>query len=215
VLSYMSLCVVVEMLSRHLLWCHKRRSKQLPGGTVSFAASILNTITDCRCATTCPKSHYSHGGEPVTDWVLTPVATIKVVGEENLVAFVVEIDGEEHRITADTFASGAAMKRWCQNRKLGWAPVNSSADGRCRDGLYQLLKTAEVPELIGVRVTGLHGNAFVMEDAAFGPDADRYAYLRPANYIARTVDVRPSTVNEADLWVDNPEADVPDVAPLG
>ena len=43
--------------------------------------------------------------------------------------------------------------------------------GHAVAALQVRLNNADVPVLHGVTVTGLHGNAFVLEDEVFGPDA--------------------------------------------
>lgn len=129
---------------------------------------------------------------PVSDFVMWPVAIIKVNGDEAQTIFLVRVfayghavEGEEHQVPASLFSNNGAFKKWCHQRRFSW---NGWAGAL--DALFVRLNGAEVPELRGVTVTGLHDNAFVQERYVFGQDAEQYAYVRPKMYTPRPTDIR-------------------------
>jgi hypothetical protein len=134
---------------------------------------------------------------PVSDFVMEPVATIKVNGDEAQTIFVVRVEAfghpevEEHQVSAALFHAVPVFKKWCQVRRLSW-----NGDTKQLNSLFTRLNMAVVPELVGVTVTGLHGNAFVQENNVFGYDTEKYAYVKPVNYVERKSAIR---ARSADL----------------
>ncbi len=120
----------------------------------------------------------------LSDFVMEPIATIKVNGDEAQTIFLVRVfayghavEGEEHQISATLFSNPGAFQKWCNMRRFQW-----NGNRLWLPLLFNRLNMSFVPELKGVTTTGLHDNAFVLEDKVLGQDAEQYAYVEPKMY---------------------------------
>ena len=145
-------------------------------------------------------THYTHSvfdkqnklwiDDAIADFLMDPVATIKVGGDEAQTVFVVRVVAfghtapDEYQISASLFSNNGQFKKWCNQRRLSWQGHTEDLEA-----LYVRLNMTKAPELKGVTVTGLHDNVFVLEDTVLGDDADQYAYVRPKMYTPRLVNV--------------------------
>ena len=147
---------------------------------------------------------------PISDFVMEPVARIRVNGDEAQTIYEVKIHDEVHQISGGrVLSSGPKFKAWCYERGLSWAGNNRDVDQ-----LQVRLNNADVPTLYGVTVTGLHGAAFVQEGLTFGHDAEQFAYVRPVNYVARKTQIFPRESGwmlyvESAAWGDRAVIDWP------
>jgi hypothetical protein len=129
----------------------------------------------------------------LSDFVMQPIATIKVTGDEAQTVFLVRVfayghapEGEELQVSAALFSNAGAFQKWCNMRRFQW----NGGGGGWLKFLFNRLNMSVVPELRGVTVTGLHDNAIVQEESVFGEEADQYAYVRPKMYTSRPIDIR-------------------------
>jgi hypothetical protein len=106
---------------------------------------------------------------------------IQVHGHDAQTVYEIQVKGVTYQMTAVELSDN--FRRWCARRGWAWS-------GEQTTGLLFKWQRLDVPHLEGVTATGLHGQAFVLEDEAFGPDADKYAYVRPTGYSERRVNLK-------------------------
>jgi hypothetical protein len=136
---------------------------------------------------------YSH---QLTNFTFNPLAVIKVNGNDARTILQVQRKGAEpEQLDATLFGNVAQFKKWCLSRKL---------QSDCRqtelDGLFALLVSADVPELVGIEQVGLHveskfprSGSFILPNGDVIGNAERYTYAEPATRVQWDTDLRRDT----------------------
>lgn len=120
------------------------------------------------------KNEYTH---QLTNFKLNPKAVIRVKGSEPRTLVQVQRTGADYEQLdlANDCDTPAHFNRWCLERGL----LLNDCRGYELTGLIRHLLEADLPELEGVEVIGLHGDTFVTPNEVIG-DSGHYIYVPPA-----------------------------------
>jgi len=144
-------------------------------------------------------TRYSTKGVPyeqrLTNFILKPVATIKVDGSDARTILLTVRDGLDgvEQIDSSVFLTAHSFRKWCFSRGL-----ECEIRDRELTGLVHLLSTADVPTLHGVEQVGLHlesrhKGSFILPDGDVIGDSEKYIYAEPVTKIEWDTDLRKFT----------------------